>query len=166
VGISKFIERPLKFLNIPNQSLEFPPLLLPLNPLCSSASRLCRRRRTSPLAAALPSTPLTTSCFSFPRVTPLLPAALAEPCCLASHAPRSSRVLAGRFLAARRPGRSCDHPFLSSFPSLLQTRRYYKPDQTPLPPAALPFLPPRDTELLPLFLTRILPNCATPLKFT
>jgi hypothetical protein len=79
------------------------------------------------LAAALPSTPLTTSCFSFPRLTPLLPAVLAEPCCLASRAPRSSRALAGR-----RPGRSRDHTFLSSFPSLLQTRHYYKPDQNPL----------------------------------
>jgi hypothetical protein len=133
VGISKFTKRPLNFPNIPNQSLDFPPLLLPLNPLCSSAFRLCRRRRTSPLATALPSTPLTTSCFSFPCVTPLLPAALAEPCCLASRAPRSSRALAGRHLADRRPGCSRDHPFLSSFPSLPQTRRYYKPDQTPSP---------------------------------
>jgi hypothetical protein len=167
VGISKFTERPLNFLNIPNQSLDISPLLLPLNPLCSSASRLCRRRRTSHLATALPSTPLTTSCFSFPRVTPLLPAALAEPYCLASRAPRSSRALAGRHLAARCPRRSRDHPFLSSFPSLLQTKRYYKPDQTPpLPPAALLFLPPRDTEPPLLFLTGILPNRATPPKFT
>jgi hypothetical protein len=56
-------------------------------------------------------------------------------------------------------------PSLSPSPSLLQAVRSYKTRPNPLSPAALPLLPPRDTEPPPLLLARILLNRATPPKF-
>jgi hypothetical protein len=129
VRIFSFLKKTLNFPSFPNQPLDFfspsststPSALL--LPALSSAQDLPPGR--CPALAAVQLLPTLS-----PRVPPTPAAAVALPRCLPARAPRCSRALAGRHLAARRSGRSRAHSFLLPFPSLMQSKRCHKPDHT------------------------------------
>jgi hypothetical protein len=116
---------------------------------CSTPRRHCR---ASPRIALPLLPPPVQPPLSFPR--------LATPEPSGCHAPEGTPAPPAVVSSAR------DHPLsLSPSPSLLLARRCYKTRPNPLSPAALPLLPPHDTEPPPFLLAGILLNRATPPKF-